>query len=70
MRGTGTTYEVIRRFYEEERRAISRENAVAAAVRQGVKRDEAEDAIDILLKRGKIYDPEQDDRLKPTTLHP
>jgi len=67
----GTVAEVVRDLYdEEEGRGVPTEEVVEQAVRNGVSREEAEDAVDELLKRGEVYRPDpNDDRLKPTTLH-
>lgn len=67
----GTVAEVVRDLYDEdEARGVPTEDVVEQAVREGVRREDAENAVDELLKRGEVYRPDpNDDRLKPTTLH-
>lgn len=66
-----TLNEVVRDLYDEgDDDGVPREEAVEQAVRKGVSREAAENAVDELLKRGEIYRPDpNDDRLKPTELH-
>jgi len=71
MTAWGTLNQLVRDLYEEDEdeTGVSREEVVEQAVRNGVAREDAEDAVDQLLKRGEIYRPDpNDDRLKPTTL--
>jgi len=66
-----TVSEIVRDHYDEdEGRGVPREDVIEQAVRNGVSREAAENAVDELLKRGEVYRPDpNDDRLKPTTLH-
>lgn len=67
----GTVSEIVRDLYDEdEARGVPTEDVVEQAVRNGVSREAAEEAVDELLRRGEVYRPDpNDDRLKPTTLH-
>jgi DNA replicative helicase MCM subunit Mcm2 (Cdc46/Mcm family) len=66
-----TVSEIVRdRYDEDEGRGVPTDDVVEQAVRNGVSREAAENAVDELLKRGEVYRPDpNDDRLKPTTLH-
>jgi len=66
-----TVSEIVRDTYDEdEGRGVPTDDVIEQAVRNGVSREAAENAVDELLKRGEVYRPDpNDDRLKPTTLH-
>jgi len=64
----GTVQRVLRELYDGEN-GVPEEDVIREAVREGVSRDAAEEAIDELRKRGEIYNPDpEEERLKPTTL--
>jgi DNA replicative helicase MCM subunit Mcm2 (Cdc46/Mcm family) len=66
MRGWGTVQRVLRELYDEEN-GVPREEIVREAVREGVPRDDAEDAVDELKRRGEIYNSDpKNNLLKPT----
>ena len=67
MRGWGTVQRVLRELYDEEN-GVPREEIVREAVREGVPRDDAEDAVDELKRRGEIYNSDpKNNLLKPTS---
>ena len=71
MTSWATVSEIVRDHYDEdEGRGVPTDDVIEQAVRNGVSREAAENAVDELLKRGEVYRPDlNDDRLKPTTLH-
>lgn len=68
MNAWGTVQRVLRELYDGEN-GVPEEDVIREAVREGVSREDAEDAIVELRKRGEVYNPDPEgERLKPTTL--
>lgn len=62
----GTVLRVLRELYDGEN-GVPEEDVLREAVREGVARDDAEEAIVELRKRGEIYSPDaNEEKLKPT----
>lgn len=62
----GTVQRVLRELYDGEN-GVPEADVLREAVREGVARDDAEEAIVELRKRGEIYSPDaNEEKLKPT----